>query len=117
MEEGFVNGNAVWVLANIALNAMAGGIGALAAVGRLASLRGGGRVVFAHVLHRAQLTSTQVYYNMEDNSKSRGNCRARERVGRCRVARRNRRQGFNAENGLRGAESAEKTERGLKFEI
>src|ERR1700683_1429135 len=37
-EEGFVNGVAVWMPANIALNAMVGGVGAAEAVGLLAGI-------------------------------------------------------------------------------
>lgn len=62
--EGFVNGGVGWMLANTALNAMVGGVRAVAAVGRLAGLRGGERVAFAHVLHRAQSISIQLYYNI-----------------------------------------------------
>ena len=70
--EGFVNGGVGWMLANTALNAMVGGVRAVAAVGRLAYLRGGERVAFAHVLHRARSIDIHVYYNMEDTPRSRG---------------------------------------------
>jgi hypothetical protein len=56
MEEGLVDGSAVWMPANIALNAVADRIGAFAAAAWLAGLRVIELNVFAHGFHRAQGT-------------------------------------------------------------